>query len=190
MISPDDVTACLVTRGDVDLQPILDNLIFPLVVVWDNSRERLNLKAAGRLAAIRRATTSVIYSQDDDVLVPQETQEELVRSYTPGTLVANWAHGDNPDGLDDVAFTGAGAICDRALLLEAADRYLRHHPADDDFLTESDFIVGTLAPHRHVRLPFTIRDVAFNGRRLADEPGQRERKHLATGRARAIRDAA
>ena len=38
MLSPDQVTAVIVTRGDVDLAPVLDSLIFDDVVVWDNSR--------------------------------------------------------------------------------------------------------------------------------------------------------
>lgn len=42
-----DVVACIVTRGDVDLTPILDSLIFEDVVVWDNSI-RPDWKCAGR----------------------------------------------------------------------------------------------------------------------------------------------
>ena len=37
MLSPRDVTAVIVTRGDVDLQPVLDSLIFDKVVIWNNS---------------------------------------------------------------------------------------------------------------------------------------------------------
>ena len=38
MLDPAEVTACLVTRGDVDMQPILETLLpYNEVIVWDNS---------------------------------------------------------------------------------------------------------------------------------------------------------
>ena len=47
MLDPTDVTACLVTRGDVDMTPIYESLIFPTVILWDNSK-RQDWKVAGR----------------------------------------------------------------------------------------------------------------------------------------------
>jgi hypothetical protein len=35
-IDPGEVSAVLVTRGNVDLSPVLDSLIFEDVVVWSN----------------------------------------------------------------------------------------------------------------------------------------------------------
>lgn len=188
-LSPECVTACLVTRGDVDMHPILDSLIFPNVIVWDNS-ERSDLKVAGRYQAAREAKTRVVYFQDDDVIVPPDTQRALVAEYEPGVLVSNWAHGDDTDGLDDVAMVGAGAIVDRRVPRYAEWQYLTRWPLNRDYLFEADFVVGVLAPHRHVHLPFEIRDVSYNGRRLCDEPWQRELKHTVTERARRIRDGA
>lgn len=185
-LTPDRVTACLVTRGDVDMQPILDSLIFPDVVVWNNA-ERPDFKCAGRYAAIQHARNNTIYFQDDDVIVPAETQQALLDDYEDGLLVANWAHGDTPDGYDDVALVGAGALVNRHLPLRALSQYLATFRKDDGFLYEADFIVGTLTPHKHVRLPFQIRDIAYNGKRLADEPWQRNLKREITDRARQIR---
>lgn len=183
-----DVSACLVTRGDVDLAPILDTLIFGNIVVWNNA-DRDDWKTAGRYKALEEAARDVIYFQDDDVIVPEEMQQALVAAYQPGMLVANWAHGDNPDGYDDLPLVGAGAIVDRSLPWKALNRYLDLYPLDAGFLYEADFVAGALYDDwRHVRLPFEIRDVAYNGRRLADQPWQRDLKLEVTNRARAIRD--
>mgnify|MGYP003694197939 CR=1 FL=1 len=46
----DDVTACLVTRGDVDLTPILETLPYRNVIVWGPEREELHVY--GRYMAI------------------------------------------------------------------------------------------------------------------------------------------
>lgn len=55
-----DVVACIVTRGDVDLTPILDSLIFEDVVVWDNSI-RPDWKCAGRYLAALEARSLWVY---------------------------------------------------------------------------------------------------------------------------------
>ena len=182
----DDVTACLVTRGDVDLQPILETLPYPNVVVWDNSKRPRDLKTYGRFAAIREASTDVVFVQDDDCVFRHHA--DLLAEYESGVLVANWGHGADPDGLEDIALYHGGAIFDRDLPEQAFRRYLERWPADDSMLYEADFIFGCLTPHRHVVLPFEIRDVAYNGRRMCDQPWQRDLKHEVTDRCRAIRD--
>lgn len=83
------VTACLVTRGDVDLQPIIDSLPNDWqIVIWDNGDRMVtrsdgftevchDLSVFGRYAAIEYATNDLIYVADDDVIVsdPQEIVE-------------------------------------------------------------------------------------------------------------------
>jgi hypothetical protein len=81
-----NVSACLVTRGDVDMQPVIDSLPAEWeVLVWWNGhtltrcspQERKveitvdvpDLSVYGRYAAIEYATHDVIYVQDDDVIV-------------------------------------------------------------------------------------------------------------------------
>ena len=189
-MKPSDVTACLVTRGDVDMEPILDSLIFQNVVVWDNSR-RHDVKVAGRYWTALEAPTDVVYWQDDDTIVDPYTQESLLAEFDKGDdeIVANWGHGEHPDGYDDLPLVGAGAIADRRAAWDAIARYACRYPVDEAFLYEADFVVGALYRRwRHVHLPFEIRDVAYNGRRLADEPWQRHTKRVLTDRARAIRD--
>lgn len=194
MISPADVTACLVTRGDQPdaISLITESLIFDRVIVWDNSKAARDWKCAGRYVAAIEAETEVVYFQDDDVLVPAETQQALVNAYRPGVMVANWGHGSDPDGYDDLPLVGTGAIVDRRLPLHALDRYLQEWPNDDAFCYEADFIAGALYPvFKHVYLPFEINlKIAQHPSRLCNQPWQRELKRRITNRAREIRDGA
>lgn len=183
-----EVTAVIVTRGDVDLGPIYDSLIFDQFVVWDNSI-RPDWKCAGRYAACLEVPTDHVYWQDDDTIVPQETQEALLEEYAHEDCLANWGHGENPDGYDDLPLVCGGAIADWRAAWDCIVRYAAHHPLDTPFMYEADFVVGALyRDWRHVHLPFAVRDVAYNGNRLADEVWQRETKKTITDRARAIRD--
>lgn len=84
------VSACLVTRGDVDMQPVLDSLpdewekilwVNGRVVgkaVWDEQNDWSikdahtgipELAVYGRYAAVKYASHDLIYVQDDDVIV-------------------------------------------------------------------------------------------------------------------------
>lgn len=184
-----DVTACIVTRGDVDLQPILETLIFPEVIVWDNSH-RPDWKVAGRYMAALLAPTYWVYWQDDDTIVRPDTQRALLDEYEGQLdIVANWGHGENHAGYDDLPLVCGGAIADWRASWEAIGRYGAEYPLDNSFKYEADFAIGVLYDDwRHIHLPFEIRDVAYNGKRLADEPWQRELKLTVTNRARAIRD--
>jgi len=171
------------------MELIIDSLIFDNVVVWDNSVFE-DWKCAGRYKAAEEAPTDIVFFQDDDVIVPAETQMALLDAYEPGVCVANWGHGDNPDGYDDLPLVGAGAIVDRQLCLDAIDLYARHYPLDDDFKYEADFVVGVLYPEfRHMRLPFEINmAVAQHGSRLVNQPWQKALKFKVTNQARTVRD--
>lgn len=190
-MKPSGVTACLVTRGDQPemMNRILDTLVFDNVVVWDNSASD-DHKTAGRYWALFEATSQAVYFQDDDVIVPPATQTALLDAYEPGVMVANWGHGDNPDGYQDLPLVCGGAIVDQDLPWRALNRYLEHWPEDDAFEYESDFVAGVLYPSfRHLRLPFQIElEVAQHETRLCNQPWQRDLKLEITNRARAIRD--
>lgn len=188
MVDACEVTACLVTRGDVDLQPIIDSLIFDRVIVWDNNH-RPDWKVAGRYWAALEADTDLVYWQDDDTIVPPDTQEKLLEQAGIPDIVANWGHGENPDGYDDLPLVCGGAIAWKTAAWDCICRYGAQYPLNEAFMYECDFVVGALyRVWEHVKLPFDIRDVAYNGRRLADEPWQRDLKLEITNRARAIRD--
>lgn len=195
MLSRSDVTACLVTRGDQPemVERILDSLIFPHVVVWDNSREPVDWKCGGRYLAALKTPTPFVYFQDDDVLVPLETQRALLDEFDPDVdvCVANWGHGDTPDGYDDLPLVCGGAIVERSAPWLAILRYAANYPLDDAFGYEADFVVGALYPSfRHVHLPFEIDlPIAQAPSRLCNQSWQRDLKLEITNRARAIRDA-
>jgi hypothetical protein len=193
-VRPSDVTACLVTRGDQPeaIERIRRSLIFENVVVWDNSTAPFDAKCAGRYFAALQATTEIVYFQDDDVIVPPETQQALLDAYEPGVMVANWGHGDTPDGYDDLPLVCGGAICDRFLPWRAMAPYLNVWPFDHAFMYEADFVAGVLYPSfRHLHLPFEIDlAIAQHPSRLCNQPWQRDLKYQVTERARAIRDVA
>jgi hypothetical protein len=192
-LSPSSVTACLVTRGDQPemMERIRDSLIFDDVVIWDNSVNP-DWKCAGRYMAMTLAQRSVVYFQDDDVIVPRETQQRLVDAYIPGVMVANWGHGENTDGYDDLPLVCGGAIVDRDLPWKALERYLEEFPLDEGFMYEADFIAGVLyEDFRHLHLPFEIEmSVAQHPSRLCNQSWQRDLKLEIANRARAIRDGA
>jgi len=170
---------------------IVESLVFDDVIVWDNSRDP-DWKCAGRYMAAALSATDEVYYQDDDVLVPQDTQRALVRAFYEGDhdIVANWGHGTNADGYDDLPLVCGGAVGSARAAWQAIRRYSIHHPIDDAFMYEADFVVGALyRDFRHVYLPFDINmDVAQHSSRLVNQPWQQDLKAEITQRARAIRD--
>ena len=185
-----EVTACLVTRGDQQekIDEILEGLVFENVIVWDNSVEE-DWKCAGRYLAALRAHTRWVYFQDDDVIVPEWTQLALLERAQIGACVANWGHGGNPDGYEDIPLVGGGAVVERWLPWEAIARWARHWPMDEAFAYEADFVVGALYDRFvHVELPFEIDlAIAQAPERLCNQEWQRDLKKAMTDRARAIR---
>jgi hypothetical protein len=152
-----DVAAIIVTRGDCDLQPIRDSLIFGEVLVWDNSLGD-DQGAYGRSKAIRRTWRPVIYVQDDDCLVSQEDQQKLLDSYEPGILSALMPASRN-DYFDTV-LVGWGALFDWRLPQLAFSRWRERHETESrEFkVVGADFVFPMLTPWRridaeHIDLP-------------------------------------
>jgi hypothetical protein len=188
-----DVTACLVTRGDQPemMERIIGSLIFENVIVWDNSRDP-DWKCAGRYMAAAMSPTELVYFQDDDVFVPQDTQQALWDAWHVGApdIVACWGHGENPDGYDDLPLVCGGAITCASSAWAGIRRYAEHWPLDSSFMYESDFVVGVLYQEvQHLHLPFDINyEIAQHPSRLCNQPWQKDLKLEITNRARAIRD--
>lgn len=150
MITIDDISCVLVTRGDVDLRPILNTLPFNDIVIWDNSR-REDQGIYGRYAAIAEAKHDVIYTQDDDLLV--DCFDELCAAYEPGLLTVNYAEPW------DIPWVACGSVFDRTLPQEAFDMYFAAYPRDEMFTHwVCDAVFGLLTPtkvidHGHTDLP-------------------------------------
>lgn len=133
-----DVTLCIPTRGDVDLSPILDDLPdFAAVLVYDNSNSD-DLGIYARYAAINMATTDVVATQDDDLVV--HDWQAVLDAYEPGVLVCNY-----PEPWD-IPWVARGAVYDRNLPALAFNRYMEHFPFDRYFTHYAcDGVFGLLA---------------------------------------------
>jgi hypothetical protein len=195
-----NVSAVIVTRGDVPLGPILDTLVDPRiddVIVWDNS-VRHDVKTWGRHAALAEARHRVIYSQDDDLVHTPEAIGRILDAYAPGVLTGcMWpAWSDNAarqgiaGGYSDLAFPGSGSVYDREVPLMAATRYLALHPFDDFFRTWCDAVIGVLAPTAQLDERFRTLPAAFLPDRLSRTDTGGALKREAMERGRAIRDSA
>lgn len=188
MIRAADVTACLVTRGDVNLRPILKTLPYGHVRIWDG-RVHDRADAYGmfvRWLCVAEAETDVVYVQDDDCVF--DRHDELVAAYRPGVIVSTYGHGENADGLEDFVLMHGGAILDRGLAVPAFARYLEHFPRDEAFYRYCDLIVGGLTPFEYVDLPFQIDyEIAARPSRMAHMDGARDLKHAIAGRVRRLR---
>lgn len=188
MISAKDVSAVIVTRGDVDLRPILETLPYEDVVIWDNSKRKKDEGIYGRYLAIKQAKGKVIYFQDDDLLFT--AHDQLLDAYEPGKIVANmpspWYEREGYDALG-CALVGAGALVPRALPQKALVSYLHRYPMDDLFRTYCDIPVGILSPSKRVDLGYEILPCATASNRVNLQPGQLERKHAMQTRSLEIR---
>lgn len=195
-VDPTRVSAVIVTRGNTDLQPVLNSLIFDDVIVWDNSREFQDEKTYGRVLAVARAEHDVIYSQDDDIVHSAENQRRIVSEYQPGVLTGcmwpEWSDGAArqgiPGGYSDLVFPGSGSVYDRDLPRNTANRYLSHYPGDDFFRLWADTIIGVLASTRQLDIRFDALPEAEADYRMCNLPNATEQKTVAILRARMVRD--
>lgn len=134
-------TAVLVTRGDVDMQPILDSLPpeWP-VVLWDNSKRPEPMDVYGHFAALPEVETEYVYFQDDDAICPAA---ELLALWDEAEhadkVLTNVPHGDTP-------WISWGAICHKDLPGRAIDWYLQEYPFDEDVRLWCDMILAAYAP--------------------------------------------
>lgn len=196
MLRPSDVSAVIVTKGDVDLEPVLESLIFDEVIVYDNSRET-DAMTHGRVYGALRARHEVIYSQDDDVVHTPANQELILAAYEPGVLTGcmwpEWSDGARRQGIengyDDLVFPGSGSICDRDVWLEAVALYLERWPRDSFFDLWSDTIIGVIAPTKQLDVRFEALPWAEAPGRMANMPDGVALKTEAIRRAREIREA-
>jgi len=181
----DDVTACIVTRGDVDLQPIRDSLIFPHVIVWDNSR-RPDHKTFGRYAAAVEATTPLVYFQDDDVIVSAAAQQGLLERSNPGTVICNMSGDQHLWEYPELTWVGAGAIVDRSTALAAVTGWQR---SESFYMVGCDIALSLSRPAERHDLGHAFLDYAHAGNRVhrdgrfADWKSAWYKRGLAHGRS-------
>ncbi len=136
-ITPDKVTAVLVTMGDVDLAEMTATMPPEFeIVVWDNSR-RIDYKVFGRYMGILEATRPVIWFQDDDCMLTPEQYQVMLDAYEPGVVTGNLLREDPiwRKRYKDSTLLGWGAVFDRDLPWLAFMRYARLYPLDWEFMT-------------------------------------------------------
>lgn len=158
------LSAVIVTRGDVDLAPIVATFEPPLfddVIVWNNGaadhhapemQERTeraahvpvvwanaaprDLVVYGRYAALRAVAGGIVYVQDDDCVLPAHSLAALAAAYEPGRLVCNMPAPFRAHYTDS-GLVGFGAVFDADLPQAAFDR-LRERAIDPTVETEPD----------------------------------------------------
>ena len=173
-VRPSDVAAVLVTRGDVDLTPIIDTLPYDDVVIWDNSRRPTDLVVYGRYAAIQETDAPYVYVQDDDCLVRCHSQ--LLANAQAGAIVANmpeerWQHYKRS------ALLGWGALFERHLPFRAFERFKTSLSYDEAFfLRECDLIFAALTPCLKHDFGMEHLPHAHDLHRLYRQPGHSERR--------------
>lgn len=179
---------CLVTRGDVELAPILDELDpFP-VCIYDNGRENLDLSVFGRYAAVERAAATgaeLVYVQDDDCLLDLGAVVQLIDLWEPGHLVANMPQPFRHDFYDGHCLVGFGAVFEPALAEQAFARFYDELADEaqsigggDWFLRTCDIVFTSLVPRILADVPYRNLEHATGPARMYRQPqhvGERKR---------------
>lgn len=191
MITTADVSAVLVTRGDVDLSRILESIAEAGItdtVVWNNA-EREDLKTFGRYQALPEAKNDVVFFQDDDIRVPADTIRGLVEAYEPGVIVANMSQGwVNGRDLHDSVFVGAGAVLDRDIPAQSLEMYDRLYQRDDLFCLYPETIITIPWAIKRVDLPLEVLPWGYAPNRMVKQPWFEERLAESITRGRRVRD--
>ena len=93
------VSVVIVTRGNVDLDPIIET-DWPEpcheIIVWNNG-VREDLSVYGRYAAIEECHGDVILVQDDDVILPLESKRAIIDQWYESEAIIASEHGDPRD---------------------------------------------------------------------------------------------
>jgi hypothetical protein len=125
-----ETSAVIVTRGNVDIQPIRNTLKrFKEVVVWDNSLGP-NMGPFGQfLAACYLAKSSLVYFQDDDCVT---SPTDIVAEWEPGKIVCNLGtdgHAANYANRTD-KLMGFGSVFERRMIKSTFEKYWKQFPID------------------------------------------------------------
>jgi hypothetical protein len=178
LIAPSDVAAVLVTRGDVDMAPVLDSLepVFDEIVIWDNSTRPADFQCYGRFAGIAETTKPFVYVQDDDVIAPAEA---LLRVYTGREILAN----KKPD--EEWRFLGIGAVFPRELA-DCFQAYADLYGMDADFYRAADVVFAYQHGYESVWLGYEDLPWQTAPNRMYLQPGHYEVRERLRARTLAL----
>ena len=173
----DHVSAVLVTRGDVDLDPVLESLPFDDIVVYDNSAT-IDLQVYGRYRAIQQAKHPFIYTQDDDAICPAA---DLCAVYDGDGLLVNVCDGEKP-------WLAWGALFPRSLPFVSFVEYIAAYGDDKTEIRRwPDVIFAHTAGWRQIDLGHHDLPHAFADNRMYRQPDHYTSQDKVRARAEALR---
>ena len=198
-LDPGQVSAVIVSIGDVDLAPILATMPTEYeIVVWDNATRPLDYRVFGRYMGMLEASRPVIFTQDDDCVLTPEQHQAMLDAYEPGVVTGNMIHEDPiwRKRYADTTLLGWGAIFDRDLPWQAFMRWARYHPLDPDFMTSpggAEVVFPMLSRCKTIVAGATWlgepgHEVFGRANRMSNQPGFLETRLGWLDRARAVRD--
>ncbi len=172
-------SAVIVTRGDVDLSPILSTLRDADEIVIRKGHEGV----WERWEAALEAAHEIVYTQDDDCVVNVDEvmaaalthRAELVRAvpataqYIPSAMVCNmpaWKRYEYPD---DIALVGWGACFHKAHVRKALVEYRSAFEPDALFRRECDRVITGISPLQLIDVPFSHLPYAEGEERLGKQ---------------------
>jgi hypothetical protein len=141
-------TAVIVTRGDVDLTPVLESLepVFgERIVVWDNSKRPADMRVYGYFTGMGEVGTEYVYTQADDTIVDAQALLDAWTEDDKDRVLLNVADGDTP-------WISFGAVFRKDLAIDAISTYLDTYEFDDDVLKWCEVILLNLVPWRNIDL--------------------------------------
>ena len=168
------VAACLVTRGNVPMDDIVESIPEAWeVVIWDNSKLG-DFEVYGRYEAITMTDAEVIYVQDDDCVLDPESFDTLLAAYEPGKIVANMPERFRHDFYTDHCLVGFGALFDRSLVARAMHRFQEQQIDLPSFHRTCDVIFTALTP-------YVLVDVGYRDQPWASDPDRmwKQSTHVA-----------
>lgn len=175
------------TRGDVDLEPVLDSIPVP-TVIWNNS-QREDFGVYARYMAILTTDAQVIVTQDDDLVLPRASWDALLAAYEPGKIVCNVPERFRERYIDS-GMVGFGAIFDRDLAFDAFAQYVNAGGdlMNPEFQRTSDIVFTMLGGELvFVDLPYEDREFARDDSRMWRQPGHFEERDSMRQFCRQIR---
>jgi hypothetical protein len=156
-----DISAVIVTRGDVDLGPVLSSIDADEVII-----RRGHDGIWERWEAAQSAKHHVIYTQDDDAVVDFPA---VIQEYDPERVTCNMPLDRRPGYPDAIALVGWGCVFDRPAL-EAFTRYRKYFPNDHLFRREADRVFTGLNRLKLIEIPFEHLPIAFERQRMGAQP--------------------
>lgn len=169
------------------MEPIVQSLgMFRRVSVWDNSA-RGDISVWGRYKAVP-FRGGIVYTQDDDVILPPESLALLVAAYRPGRVVCNvperFRHRYTDSGL-----VGFGAVFDADLVMNAVSEYVRAggNELSGEFRRTCDIVVTMLNDIDMLDLPYEELPYAHDDSRMWKQKGHFEERESMRQFCREIR---